>query len=1400
MKRSFFSILIVLAALSCEEQKGIVPPPVETAELEVDTNELNFTDEGGSKTIGITTNTRWTASAVNDRASDWLTIEPGSGEAGSATINVSAAANTTPDDRSASITISAGDQKKIVKVSQKQKDALSVTSSMFEVAADGGEIHIEAKANVKVDFSIDATAQEWIEKVETRAMATYVQTFRVKENESSSKREGTITISNGTLSETVTVYQEGIDPSIILSKNEISVSSEENEISIDVRSNVDVTVEIPADADWITEVSTKSMSTNTYTFRIAANEGHDNRSAKIRFVNHENGLTETVAVIQKQKDALTVTSYRFDVPYEGEIITIEVKANIDFEYKIDDATQPWVAFAGTKSLDSHELIFNVMPNTIETEREGRITFFSGELSETVTIYQRGPEPSIMILGGKDMTIGSYGGSMNVEVKSNVEVEMVIPENVNWIKDITTRSMSATQFTLEIAENENYEPRTAKVAFINEEAGLSDTLYVKQLQKDALVIATDEYRFSGEGGELKIDMLTTTEEINVNIDPEAEGWITQVETKAMMEKTLCFQIAGLEPNKVRRGTISFSTPGGAHQQVNVTQSSLETIDGTQVPDDEIWYRTVTNSITDLDYSRRQFNVTQPFDRTIISHTYENGLGVIKFDGPVKLINKFTFTAPVTFISEIYLPDCIEHIGDGAISSNMLTTIRIPENLQRVDNFGISSPYLEKFTGHHISEDGRCLIIDKALYAFAPAGLKDYTFPSGIEQIKSNVIRECNDLETITFSEGLKEMQYLNINRCPKLKKVTFPESLEQLGSPLFDECPSLEGFYGNEKFHTADNRCLITYQEPPLRPESWHGLWLVKFAGGGLTEYTIPDDIKVIDNNAIDGWESLKKLTLSDDLVYVSASAIVNCPDLEGVFGPNTSSDHRGIQIGDEYVRLIIHDGYPGTYHVPDDVRSIGIWAFSGITTLEHITMGDQITNIGGYAFSECHNLKSVTLSGGLERIGTDANIGYNPFLKSHNLESIYFRSYVPPTYLDSQMSEFDRLTVYVPSLSADLYKRDTGWEQFRKYMKEYECEDLTMPDYYVSTDFSKNGEVTLLHEATEGNGIDLVLMGDIYSDRQIESGLYREDMELAMDAFFGLEPFKSFKKYFNVYMVTAVSAVEEMYKGSTAFNTQYPPHNANGVSGYDPLAMEYAAKAVGEERMDEVMVVVMINDPKFAGVCLMLDSEKENDWGSGASLSYFPVSDRGDALVTLIQHETGGHGFAKLDDEYIHPLTAESHIPADEKLERELKFERGWYKNVDFTESRTEVKWAHMLEDERYAADGLGVYLGGSTYGYGVWRPSESGIMNDNTGGFNAPSREAIYYRIHKLAFGDDWVYDYEDFVEYDAINRIPASESASIKKASRRTRIQASPPVIRNKTWKEVVESGRNGTFVIGE
>ena len=66
----------------------------------------------------------------------------------------------------------------------------------------------------------------------------------------------------------------------------------------------------------------------------------------------------------------------------------------------------------------------------------------------------------------------------------------------------------------------------------------------------------------------------------------------------------------------------------------------------------------------------------------------------------------------------------------------------------------------------------------------------------------------------------------------------------------------------------------------------------------------------------------------------------------------------------------------------------------------------------------------------------------------------------------------------------------------------------------------------------------------------------------------------------------------------------------------------------------------------------------------------------------------------------------------------------------------------------------LGVYEGAYTFERGAWRPSKDSMMNGSKSMFNAPSREAIYIRMHKLAFGASWKYDYEEFVKYDAINR----------------------------------------------
>ena len=71
--------------------------------------------------------------------------------------------------------------------------------------------------------------------------------------------------------------------------------------------------------------------------------------------------------------------------------------------------------------------------------------------------------------------------------------------------------------------------------------------------------------------------------------------------------------------------------------------------------------------------------------------------------------------------------------------------------------------------------------------------------------------------------------------------------------------------------------------------------------------------------------------------------------------------------------------------------------------------------------------------------------------------------------------------------------------------------------------------------------------------------------------------------------------------------------------------------------------------------------------------------------------------------------------------------------------------------------------------------------MRYNEGGFNAPSREAIWLRMHRLAYGSNWEYSYEKFAEYDAKNRTT--------KASRAGRASLPPlptPKIVLSSWEE--------------
>ena len=339
---------------------------------------------------------------------------------------------------------------------------------------------------------------------------------------------------------------------------------------------------------------------------------------------------------------------------------------------------------------------------------------------------------------------------------------------------------------------------------------------------------------------------------------------------------------------------------------------------------------------------------------------------------------------------------------------------------------------------------------------------------------------------------------------------------------------------------------------------------------------------------------------------------------------------------------------------------------------------------------------------------------------------------------------------------------------------------------YESTDYSADKKFFTLQEAARGNGINVVLMGDAFSDRQIADGTYESVMRQTAEAFFSEEPYTSFKDLFNVYYVNAVSKNEGYVAGGeTVFSCYFG--EGTHVGGADELCMQYA-QSVGftDEQMQDVLIIVMMNSTKYAGTCWMYyNTNCIGDYGRGTSVAYFPIGTSYEDLSAVLHHEAGGHGFAKLADEYAYEYmgTIPDHEILDYQRSRE---DYGWWKNTDYISDPTQVYWSKFIDDSRYDFENIGVYEGACTYWKGAYRPTESSIMRNNSGGFNAPSREAIYYRIHKLAYGDSWTYDYEGFVNWD-LNRRVRSRSVSV---SQKKYPLTAPPVIINARWE-------NGRFI---
>ncbi len=170
---------------------------------------------------------------------------------------------------------------------------------------------------------------------------------------------------------TVTQKQKG---ALTLTSNKVEVGSAAEEITVEVKTNEEVTFEIAADAkNWIKEAATRAIETKTYKFRIEENASFDKRQGKITF-KAASGLTETFTVYQSgAKEEVILSQSQFTLDHKAQDFTVEVRSNVEHRM-IMPTDANWLTKKESRSYSSSTYVFHVEANTKQEIRTAEIKF------------------------------------------------------------------------------------------------------------------------------------------------------------------------------------------------------------------------------------------------------------------------------------------------------------------------------------------------------------------------------------------------------------------------------------------------------------------------------------------------------------------------------------------------------------------------------------------------------------------------------------------------------------------------------------------------------------------------------------------------------------------------------------------------------------------------------------------------------------------------------------------------------------------------------------------------------------------------------------------------------------------------------------------------------------------
>ncbi len=362
-----------------------------------------------------------------------------------------------------------------------------------------------------------------------------------------------------------------------------------------------------------------------------------------------------------------------------------------------------------------------------------------------------------------------------------------------------------------------------------------------------------------------------------------------------------------------------------------------------------------------------------------------------------------------LESVEIADTVTDIGDSAFSGcRNLKTVRFPNNLKTIGSESFYSCRNLKTVRFpdNLKTIGRS--------AFSGAGIKELHLPYQLESIGDSAFEYCEDVTEISFPSKLRSIGTLCFQACINLKQVDIPGNCD-LGSQAFYKCTGLEHAI------IGSNCSISSYVFEDCT---------------SLLNVTVEKGCISVGGGIFSGCTNLQSVLLPDGWEHFSSFS--GCENLIDIQISDTSHKYK---IVDKV--LYSKDGselvyYPQSltareYEIPDDVTSIGAYAFSEQGYLEHVIIPESVQEIGACAFKSCSKLNYVIVPEGVQELGN------NVFSSCSSLNAI-----VLPASLKSVVINFKHQTSTFLNTPLNVIYAEEG-----SYAQEY-AEDKYKQTIYCS--------------------------------------------------------------------------------------------------------------------------------------------------------------------------------------------------------------------------------------------------------------------------------------------------------------------------------------------------------------